>query len=105
MERIWKHMDFLGLLATSPSIQQARALVSTSTNEQVNVISELALNLLQGRIRFSDYYRRELKKDATFIRQLADRRIQTEKRRSLVLDHLQTTSLLLKVCLKRVRDG
>ena len=105
MERIWKHMDFLGLLATPVSIHQARALISTSTDEQLNIISELALNLLQRRFKFSEYYRKELKKDADFIRHLADRRIPTEKKRSLTLNRLKTTSLLLKVCLKRIRDG
>lgn len=105
MDRIWKHMDFLGLIANPASKRQVRALLSTSTEEQLNVISELALNVLQYRIKLSKYYKTLLAKDADFIRTLANRSVGSQKRRNLVLNNIKTTSVLLKVCLKRITDG
>ena len=105
MEQIWKHMDFLELIANPASRQQVKALISTSTEEQLNTISELALNLLQGRVKLSKYYKYNLAKDADFIRELANRRVGSHKRRSLALSHFKTITLLLRACLKPIRDG
>ena len=105
MEHIWRHMDFLELIANPASKQQAKALISTSTDEQLNVVSELALNLLQERIKLSKYYKTLLRKDAPFIRQLANRGVGSEKRRSEALNHIETTSILLRLCLKQIKDG
>ena len=98
-------MSFLELVANPVSKQQAEALISTSTKEQINIISELALNLLQERIKMTDYYKYKLMEDAPFIRELASRNVRSEKRRSEALNHLNTTSLLLRACLKHIRDG
>ena len=105
MDHIWKHMDFLELIANPASNRQVKALISTSTEEQLNIISELALNLLQYRIKLSKYYKNLLVKDADFIRMLANRGVGSQKRRNLVLNNIKATSVLLKVCLKHIRDG
>ena len=105
MEHIMKHIHFLELLARPFSEEQAKALISTSTEEQLNILSELALNVLQETIPLSRYYKNLLISDANVIRKLGDRRVQAKKRRSLAEHHLKTISTLLTVCLKNIRDG
>ena len=105
MDHIWRNMDFLGLVANPASKQQVKALISTSTDEQLNIISELALNLLQERVKLSKYYKSKLIQEASFIRELANKQIGSKKRRSITLDHINTTSLILRACLKHIRDG
>ena len=100
-----KHIHFLELLAKPVSKEQAKALISTSTQEQLNILSELALNVLQETIPLSKYYKSLLISDANVIRKLGDRRVQTKKRRGLAELHIKTISTLLTACLKSIGDG
>lgn len=105
MEYILRNIHFLELLAYPTSNEQASALLATSTAEQLNIISEFALNLLQDRINLSRYYRSKLRKDAEVIRLLADKEVGSKKRRNTAENNLNIISLLLKVGLKHIRNG
>lgn len=105
MDHILKHLNFLELLAKPVSEDQAKALISTSTDKQLNIISEMSLNVLQGNIVLSKHYKKLLLKDADFIRELGDRGIGSKKRRSLAISHIKTISVLLAACLKHITDG
>jgi len=103
MDNIIKHIHFLELLANPASEEQAKALVSAASNKQINVISELALNLLQERLEISRHYINLLKKDAETIRDLADRGYSQKKRKNIAKSNIKTVSELIRICLKLIR--
>jgi len=97
MERITRHIPYIELLAKPTSKRQAIALIKTASEEQINIISELALNLLHGRVDLTRHYKTLLKKDAPIIRRLADKTNTLTTRRSLALKNLKTVSKLLEI--------
>lgn len=102
MERVSKHIHYLELLAKPASQEQASALVATASEDQLNCVSELALNLLSGRIDLTRHYKSLLAKEADVIRRLGDRELGPRKRKSVAQDNVETVVKILAICLKRI---
>lgn len=70
--QIQKHKEFLMLLLRTNNLQ-ARALLDTSTNEQINVFSEIAFNLRL--IKHSKKISQQLKNHNHLLRKLSDKKL------------------------------
>jgi len=103
MEKISRNLCFLELLAKPGSKQQAAALLKWASDDQINTISECSLNVLHGGINLTKHYKVMLRKDASVIRQLADKESGSRKRRSVAIKNLETVSRLAGVCVNQLR--
>ena len=103
MERIKRNIPFIELIAKPVSRQQAIALLKTSSEDQINAISELALNILQGRLDLTKHYKSLLVKEAGIIRKLSNKENGPKTRKAAAIRNLTTVSTLLAVCLNQLK--
>lgn len=103
MQRVTRNLAFLELIGRPVSRQQSIELLKTATDEQINAISELSLNVLQKRIDLSRYYKSRLLKHADVIRSLADKEKSVNKRKVIAVRNLNVVSILLTLCLGQLR--
>lgn len=94
-QRIRKHRAFLHFLLYANSVQQ-KLIVKSLTSEQIDVISEIALNIYTGTYPLTKKYINQLRSYQSYIRSLGSREISSKVKRGILLKHLQLVSLLLK---------
>jgi hypothetical protein len=78
------------------NIVQQKLLIKSFTSEQLDVISEIALNIYTGTYPLSKKYINQLKPYQPYIRLLGSREVSSKKKRDILLRHLPLVSLLLK---------
>ena len=103
MARLQEHATFLRLLANSKSAMQ-RKLITTATKDQIDTLSEIALNLLKGTIPIQPHQFAKLKQNAKKLRRLASRVMSAKRRKMLTRkgDFLKSFSTMLIPMLVKV---
>jgi hypothetical protein len=79
-----------------------RAILKKCDDSFIHFIGEVALNVLQGSVPISSYYKRKLKKSADFIRSLASKSVKSDTRRRIILKQIATVLILVKAIKKHL---
>jgi hypothetical protein len=99
MYQIARHIDFLRYLAVAvPS--QRKQLLRCLSREQVQVISEICLNLLHGNIEISDEDFLALSKHKNILRRLAVKSVDNNTKRELMYRYATCIANLVTAFLK-----
>ena len=93
--RIRRHQAFLNFVCSADS-DQRESMVRLSTDEQLNAINEITLNLYMGNPTVSETYKSKLRPHKKIIQSLSDRGIDNSKKRRLLVKHNHIVPLLLK---------
>jgi len=101
-----KQWCFIELLTSTP-VPQRLALLRTVTDQQLDTISEIVLNTLQGQLFVPPEAIQTLKKHKTFLRNLASKDCGIRKKKTSILSNhkllvhlLQTVKPLLETYVK-----
>lgn len=79
-----------------------KLLIKSLTNEQYDVISEIALNIYTGTYPLTKKYINQLIPYQSFIRSLGSREVSAKQKRWILLKHRPIVSLLLKPIVHRM---
>ena len=90
-----KNIPFI-ILVTSGDKKQTRAILSTVTDIQIRVLSEVAVNTLHGNIPLTIKSRDILKKHKTLIKGLSSRTLSIRTKKKLVLKHQKGLTVFLE---------
>lgn len=93
-QRVKRSIDFLRLIANTPSRVQRASLLKTITPVQLGAIGDVAFNILNGNVSVSQFYKKRLHKHRTRIRLLADKKVSVGRRKRALQPNL--VSLLLE---------
>ena len=96
MNRIVKHVYFLRYLSVTSSYQR-RHLLQTATSEQLNVLYEIALNVLEGNISLNSQDFARLYKHRNVLRKLALKQVDRYTKRQLLGKHSCAIKDLLSI--------
>ena len=91
-----KQVWYLQLLMMTPSAAQRKAMLDTITNDQLRALTEVAHNLLQGRIPISESHKRKLRTHKTFLQVLGDIKVPLAKKREALCRKGAVVILLLR---------
>lgn len=94
-QRVRKHKAILQFLLYANTVQQ-KLIIKSLTSEQIDVISEIALNIYTGTYPLTKKYINKLRSYQSYIRSLGSRETSSKLKRGILLKHLQLVSLLLK---------
>ena len=81
--RITKNKHFLDALQQVEA-KHRKQLIKGATTEQINTISEVALNILQGNVPLKPHHKKKLNKHKTSLRALASKGVSVEKRKKII---------------------
>ena len=93
-QRVKKEAAFVVYLQQAPNKQQ-KLILSSLTKSQLDVLSEIALNIYTGSFPVANRYLKTLKPFRTQIRVLASREISAKKKRKILLRYIKIVSVLL----------
>ena len=86
MMRLEQHKPFFKSLADQPSQISRRKLLLQATKDQINMLSEVILNLLKRNVAVDPSLMTRLKKHKHILRELRQRQYSLKKRRQLLMD-------------------
>ena len=92
--QLQKHKEYLTLLLSTNNLQ-ARAILDTSTNEQINILSEIALNLRL--IKHSKKIIEKLKNHNHLLKKLSDKKLSISNKRIIVRKYRKQIIKLLQL--------
>lgn len=104
MEKIVRQIDFLRYLAVAVPTQR-KQLLRNLAREQVQVLSEICLNLLNGNIAISDQDYNSLSKHKNSLRKLALKSVDNNTKRELMSKNASVIKTLVTVFLKDFDNG
>lgn len=93
--RMKTHSSFIKFLHDS-SVGQRKVILSNLTKEQINLLSEIALNILRGVFPHKNKYVKTLKPYRLIIARLAHRSESKVQKKKLLLSHIKIIPKLLK---------
>ncbi len=102
--KIHKSRHFLQLLLSTSKVQ-ARALLETSSPDQILMLSEIALNIVENQLPTNTKTKLELKKHHSVLKKLANRKIKPKNKYHLVHKHWKVvweSVLLVKRILSQI---
>lgn len=91
------------LLLTTASEAQGKALLHSIEVNQVDAISEIVHNLLQGNIKLSNALKVKLKKSKSTIRRVGSRQVSFNSRRTAIIKNKGLFITLLKALSKQLK--
>ncbi len=83
-QRLRRNAEYLQLLCRSRGKARQR-LVANATPEQINALSEVAMNVLRGNLPLSSVHKRKLVPHRHRLRQIANRKLSSKKRKALMV--------------------
>ena len=84
--KIYKHKDFLTtLLQLKKDKKKLAQFFKNSKPSEINSICEVAFNILNGGVRCTPYRKNRLRKHATILRLLADKKISVKTKKAKLL--------------------
>ena len=100
-----KHIDYIKLLASyKKNSKQFKNLIKCASNDELNAISEVVLNVLQGTLPFSSS-KNKFSKYANYLRYIGDyKKSSTKKRKALVSRGHGIIAPLLSVAIPLLLD-
>ena len=84
MERLSRNSLFLTQLKKTKHPTAVKKLISRATKDQIDSISEIALNMLKGNVAISPAHLRVLKKYSNPLRALTKKRTSLRRRKQLL---------------------
>ena len=84
--RVVKNRKFLDALQLVEQ-KHRKELIKGATSEQINTISEVALNILQGNIPLKEHHKKKLNKHKKSLRGLASKGVSVKKRKKILNQH------------------
>ena len=78
-KKLKKHQAFLQLLSEKISVQQRRAILQTTTPEQIKVLSEIAANVINGSLILPNASIRKLVRYKHLVQLLSDTSLSRKK--------------------------
>ena len=104
MKRLKAHSSYIKLLASNTTqSKQRKAILSTSSADQVTIICEIFSNILAGNLKFSKKDMTQLAQHAAIMRRLARRDIKTSHRHKLLVRHSDQVAEALSLALKHLK--
>ena len=105
MEKGERYSILLTLLADTGenSLKTRKAIISGGEAGLIQLISEIALNILQGKLSISYYYKRKLSVYADVIRKISSRKTKRSQRRYLCHSNSEAVALMLKAVLPHIQ--
>lgn len=101
MKHLKAYSDFIKFLCSkTTSAKQRKALLSTSSTEQMNIICEIFANALAGALSLTKSEIPKLQQHAQIMRRLAKRDIKDSHRHALLVRHSHVVAEILAVLLK-----
>ena len=86
MMRLEQHKPFFKALADQPSQITRRKLLEQATKDQINMLSEVILNLLKRNVSVDPSLMARLRKHKHILRELRLRRHSLKKRRQMLME-------------------
>jgi len=86
MMRLEQHKPFFKALADQPSQISRRQLLLQATKDQINMLSEVILNLLKRNVAIDPSLMARLRKHKHILRELRLRQHSLKKRREMLID-------------------
>jgi len=86
MRRLEQHKPFFKALADQSSQVSRRQLLLQATKDQINMLSEVILNLLKQNVSVDPSLMARLRKHKQILRQLRLRQHSVKKRRQMLMD-------------------
>ena len=86
MMRLEQHKPFFKALADQPSQISRRKLLLQATKDQINMLSEVILNLLKRNVAVDPSLMARLRKHKHILRELRQRQHSLKKRRQMLMD-------------------
>lgn len=99
MKHIKQERYYLHMLASGDA-RQVKSLLRLASQDQINIISEIASNILSGVIKLSGKDKTDLQPYAKVIRAVGRKENKLSTRRSSIYKHWQAVVVLLKIALK-----
>ena len=84
--RVAKNKNFLDALQQVEE-KHRKKLIKGATTEQINTISEVALNILQGNVPLKEHHKKKLNKHKKSLRALASKGVSVQKRKKIINQH------------------
>ena len=84
--RVAKNKHFLDALQQVEE-KHRKKLIKGATTEQINTISEVALNILQGNIPLKEHHKKKLNQHKKSLRGLASKGVSVKKRKKIINQH------------------
>ena len=84
--RVAKNKHFLDALQQVEE-KHRKKLIKGATTEQINTISEVALNILQGNVPLKGHHKKKLNKHKKSLRALASKGVSVTKRKKIINQH------------------
>ena len=84
--RVVKNRKFLDALQLVEQ-KHRKELIKGATSEQINTISEVALNILQGNIPLKEHHKKKLNQHKKSLRGLASKGVSVKKRKKIINQH------------------
>lgn len=98
--RIKRNYDFLcDLVKDSPELKR---LVESATADNIDAITELAINVLKGNIDLNEDLKLKLKKHRGIIRKLSNKNISYSTKKTLMLKKIKILPIILTPVLSAI---
>ena len=99
MKHLKQHRHYLHIISSGEG-GQIKALLKTANQKQVDIISEIASNILQKVIELSSKDKMELEPYAKFIRTIGRKGNRLSTRKKAIVKNWQCVAILIKIALK-----
>jgi hypothetical protein len=94
-DRIKRNLNFLKSLLHSKKKKLRKSIVKVASNDNIDALSEAALNTLRGNVPLTSEERRKLKPHSEKLRALAHKKTSIKKKKSLLIQEGGFLPLLL----------
>ena len=94
-KRLVKHKVFIDFLLSTKALQR-KSVLRNMTNEQLQILSEIILNVYRGTFNVSMTYIKSLKKFKKYIHLLSDKKISRKIRRDTLVRFSNHIDLFLR---------
>lgn len=89
-----KRKEYLSLLSTAKDRKRRKALLDIATKHEIDSISEIIWNLVNGKVKIPPSKLRQLKRVKKHLHHLTDKRISYKKRKNILMKTPQTGGFL-----------
>ena len=103
-KKLKKHQAFLQLLSEKISVQQRRAILQTTTPEQIKVLSEIAANVVNGSLILPNASIRKLVRYKPLVQLLSDRKTSLSRKKEALKKQSLGLVTLLQVVTPALRS-
>ena len=103
-KQVREHLPLLDFLSYSKSPKQLKNTVTTLTDEQVNAIGEVAVNVLFGIIPITSYQKNLLKKYLAKLEYIGDSDISKKRRKLMIIKHPGAVQALLTAAIPVLKN-